>query len=83
MSSLQEQARLDKFISSFGNSTKKKLIDICFKKATGKLQRTLWSLSQATTLFIREKIHASIMEVFNYFVLELQHFKGFKVYGPL
>ena len=32
-------------------------------------------ISQATTLFIREEIHACIMEVFNYFVLELQHFE--------
>ena len=39
-------------------------------KATEKMLRTLWSSSQATTLFIREEIHASVMEVFNYFVLE-------------
>ena len=32
--------------------------------------RTLWLFSQATTLLIREEIHVSIMEVFNYFVLE-------------
>ena len=50
-----------------------------FKKATGKLRRTLWSLSQTTTLFIREEIRASIVKVFYYSVLELQHIKDFKV----
>ena len=41
--------------------------------------QTLWSLSQVTTLFIREEIRASIMKAFNYSVLELQHFEDSKV----
>ena len=45
------------------------------------MQRTLWSSSQATTLFIKDEIHASILEVLNYFVSELQHFEDFKVHS--
>ena len=38
--------------------------------------------SPATTLFIREEIHASVMEVFNYFVLGRNHTIKFSAQFP-